>query len=129
MGFFQRSFRARQPVGTRGPIFAVGWHAYVACAGDRPAPLMLTDASGAEERSSLADGTEVEILAWRPRSGGTWYRVRSTCADLEGWLPAGSLRRAESVISSAPTPPAASAGRVRRQQRAGSSPRLGKRSA
>src|SRR5262249_3750772 len=110
MAFVQNSFRPRLPARTRGPVFAVGWHAYVACGGEGPAVLMSTDNDGAEAQSTLADGTEVEILAWRPRSSGTRYRVRSG-AGVEGWLAAGRLRRAESVISSVPTPPAASTAR------------------
>src|ERR1051326_6780542 len=87
MGFFQSSFRARLPVRRRAPIFAVGWRAYVASPGDGPAPRTSADEAGADGGgASMVDGTEVEILAWRPRSSGTRYRVRSTCAGLEGWL-------------------------------------------
>src|SRR5262249_58845287 len=44
----------------------------------------------------LADGTEVEILAWRPRGfHGTRYRVRATRDGLEGWLAVDNLRSEE----------------------------------
>src|SRR5437867_1440186 len=97
MGFFQSSFRARLPARTRAPIFAVGWRAYVASPVDGPARLTVSEEADADPNGiSMADGTEVEILAWRPRSNGTRYRVRSTRAGLEGWLAAGSLRRSVS---------------------------------
>jgi hypothetical protein len=102
MGFFQSSFRARLPVRTRAPIFAVGRRVEVVSPRHSPARLTST-ADGADALTSLADGTEVEILAWRPRSSGTHYRVRSTRAGLEGWLAGGSLRSAESA-SVPPTP-------------------------
>ena len=124
MGFFQSSFRARLPVRTRAPIFAVGWRAYVASPVGAPARLALSDEAGADANGvSMADGTEVEIVAWRPRSNGTRYRVRSTRAGLEGWLAAGSLRR--SVSSSAANPPP-NAARLPTPQRAASTLRIGK---
>ena len=131
MGFVQSSFRARLPVRTRAPIFAVGWRAYVASPGDGPARLTSTEEAGSDAGgTSLADGTEVEILAWRPRSNGTRYRVRSTRAGLEGWIAAGALRSARSALSSAPsltTPPAPRATRPRTHPSAASARRSGKR--
>ena len=131
MGFFESSFRARLPVRTRAPIFAVGRRVYVASSGDRATRLTLTDDAGSDAPTSLADGTEVEILAWRPRSSGTHYRVRSTRSGLEGWLAAGSLRGVHPAVSSlpnGPTPPAGSAARLRARQAGASTRRLGKRS-
>jgi len=61
-----------------------------------------TDDADGRALGSLADGTEVEILAWRP-SGfqGARYRVRATSQCLEGWLEVASLRGSELVVSAA----------------------------
>jgi hypothetical protein len=109
MGFFQGSFRAPLPVRRRTAVFAVGQRVYVACARHRPAHLALTDDAGADARSRLADGTEVEILAWRPRrDGDTRYRVRSTRNGLEGWLAVDNLRSTQSAVSApSESPPSA----------------------
>jgi hypothetical protein len=121
MGFFQSSFRARAPVAMRAPVFAVGRRMYVACPEEHPARVALTDDAGANALTSLADGTEVEILAWRPRGfAGTRYRVRSTRNGREGWLAAGSLRNARSAIPSppgGPTPATTSSGALTRRSR------------
>src|SRR5262249_4490446 len=70
------------------------------CAGDRLAPVALTDDAGADAQTRLADGTEVEILAWRPRgSHGTRYRVRATRDGREGWLAVDNLRSTPSAGS------------------------------
>jgi hypothetical protein len=67
------------------PVFAVGRRVYVACAGGRLAHVALTNDAGADALTRLADGTAVEIRAWRPRgSDGTRSRVRSTRNGLEG---------------------------------------------
>jgi hypothetical protein len=96
---FNTSFRPRMPVRARGPVFAVGRRVYVASARDRPACLTSTDDGSGGVLATLADGTEVEIVAWRPRSSGTRYRVRSTRAGVEGWLAAVSVRCAEPTIA------------------------------
>jgi hypothetical protein len=95
MGFFTSGFRARVPAaGVHGSVFAVGWRAYVARSDGGPARIRLTDDVGADGVASLAAGSEVEILAWRPLgSAGARYRVRSTGNGLEGWLAAGNLRK------------------------------------
>jgi hypothetical protein len=102
MGFPQGSFRKPSPVRIRTAVFAVGRRVRVACSDSRPPRVALTDDAGANPQESLADGTEVEILAWRPRgSAGTRYLVRSTRNGLEGWLAVGNLRSAQSAVSSA----------------------------
>jgi hypothetical protein len=109
MGSFPNWFRAAPLVRTQASVFAVGRRVYVSCAGDRPAKVALTDDGGADAQTGLADGTEVEILAWRPRGfHGTRYRVRATCDGLEGWLAVDNLRNTPSAIS-APTAPARAA--------------------
>jgi hypothetical protein len=53
----------------------------------------LTDDSGTNVLATVADGVEVEILAWLPRRGGdTRYRVTPTGGGVEGWLGAASLQ-------------------------------------
>ena len=100
MGSFQSWFRAAPLVRTQASVFAVGRRVYVACAGDGLAHVALTDDAGADARTRLADGTEVEILAWRPRGfHGTRYRVRATCDGLEGWLAVDNLRSTPSAVS------------------------------
>ena len=100
MGSFQEWFRAGPPVRTRESVFAVGRRVYVACAGERLAHVALTDDGGADAQTRLADGTEVEILAWRPRgSHGTRYRVRATRDGREGWLAVDNLRSTRSAVS------------------------------
>jgi hypothetical protein len=108
MGSFQSWFRAAAPVRPHAPVFAVGRRVYVACAGDRLAHVALTDDAGADALTRLADGTEVEILAWRPRgSDGTRYRVRSTCNGLEGWLAVDHLRSTPFAVAAPIEPPRA----------------------
>jgi len=89
-------------------VFAIGRRVYVACAGDGPAHVALTDDAGADARTHLTDGTEVEILAWRPRKfDGTRYRVRVTREGFEGWLAGDNLRGTPAAISAPMEPPAA----------------------
>jgi len=100
MGSFQDRFRAAPPVRTRASVFAVGRRVFVACVGERLAHVVLTDDACADARTRLADGTEVEILAWRPRGAhGTRYRVRATRDGREGWLAVDNLRSTPSAGS------------------------------
>ena len=46
MRFSQGPFRASSPVRVRAPVFAVGRRVYVACSGDSPARVTLTDEAG-----------------------------------------------------------------------------------
>jgi hypothetical protein len=77
------------------PVMAVGQHVFVNTPGDRSGSVTLADVSGKTPTSvHLADGIEVEVLAWRP--GGfsdTRYRVRDP-HGADGWLPAENLRTA-----------------------------------
>ena len=83
-------------------VLSVGRRLFINCPGV-PRSVALTDDAG-RSISALADGAEVEIVAWRPRGGsGTRYRVRSTRDRCEGWLAAEELRPALT-----PAPPAAS---------------------
>ena len=108
MGSFPSWFRAAPLVRPRASVFAVGRRVYVACAGGGPAHVALTDDAGAEARTRLTDGTEVEILAWRPRKfDGTRYRVRVTREGFEGWLAGDNLRSTPVAISAPMEAPAA----------------------
>jgi len=111
MASFQRWFRAAPPVHRQASVFAVGRRVYVACSEDHPAPVALTDAAGTDALTPLADGTEVEILAWRPRgSDGTRYCVRSTCNGVMGWLPVDNLRNTRAAAPAPAEAPSARAG-------------------
>ena len=118
--------RARQI----GPVFGVGRKMLIASEVKRR-NVVLTDDKGAELRTKIRDGAEVEILAWQPRgAGGIRYRVRSTKDGVEGWLGAMCLRAApvpvpavaisavsaasRPAVNSASRPAAAVAGRKRR---------------
>ena len=110
MASFPSWFRAAPLVRPRASVFAVGRRVYVASAGDGLAHVALTDDAGADARTPLTDGTEVEILAWRPRKfDGTRYRVRVTREGFEGWLAGDNLRSTPVAISAPIEPPAATA--------------------
>ena len=103
---FIPSFRRSPPGRVKTPVFAVGSRMYVACAEGPQARVTLTDDGGATSVASATDGTEVDIVAWRPNgSQGTRYCVRSFEGGFEGWLPAVNLRRSLSPISLPPLRP------------------------
>ena len=92
MSFSKRPFRS-PPVRSTAAVLAVGQRVFVASLADGPAFVALTDDTGKNAVASLADGTEVEIRAWRPAgSDGTRYSVRSIADGVEGWLASGNLR-------------------------------------
>ena len=82
-------------------IVGVGWHAYVnwAPALDQPQqPVPMIDGAGNQVRNDLADGQEVEILSWRPRSrDGLSYQIRRLSDGTEWWIAAKHLRRARAA--------------------------------
>lgn len=82
------------------PVLAVGWRVLVSCRNGGSDHVTLTDESGTSAVATVADGVEVEILAWRPRRGGdTRYRVVSTNGGVEGWLGGASLQARHSSPS------------------------------
>src|SRR3990172_9589749 len=93
MAFVPESRRSRP----RGPyaggrVWAVGSHAYVHCPSPHPA-IVLTDEFERVGSSSLDDGAEVEVRAWRPRAAaGARYHVRALDGAGEGWLGVAHLR-------------------------------------
>src|SRR5262249_57509085 len=100
MGSFPSWFRGAPLVRRQPSVFAVGRRVYVASAGDGLTHVALTDDAGADARTHLTDGTEVEILAWRPRKfDGTRYRVRVTREGCEGWPSCDTLPRPPTSIA------------------------------
>jgi len=78
-------------------IVGVGWHVYVNGSltpdqARRPAPM--TNGGGHPVANELADGQEVEILSWKPRShDGVLYQIRRLSDGSEWWVAAKHLRR------------------------------------
>ena len=106
MPFIPRS--TPPPQKTRTSALSVGRRVYVNCRGRIP----LTEDDGRLSVTSLADGAEVEIVAWRPGGAGTRYRVRARDEGHEGWLAADALRATATVMAAEPaaaTKPAAAA--------------------
>ena len=86
-----------------GPILAVGRRVLVTCSSEGARRVTLTDSTGSTALATLADGAEVEILAWQPRGpGGTRYRIQPTAGAVQGWLSAANLR-APAVPAPPPT--------------------------
>ena len=95
------------------PIFCVGWRAFVhwPLRGGGVGPVPLTDANGQPLANDLADGQQVEIVSWRPRSReGLLYQVRRLADGSEGWIGAHCLRR-QALAAAAPPDPTAIAAR------------------
>lgn len=95
MSFFSsRSRPIARPARRSAPAIAIGQHVFVDSAGNHSGSVALADVSGKVVSAvHLADGLEVEVVAWRPRGPSeTRYRVRAP-DDVDGWLPAENLRR------------------------------------
>jgi len=89
------------------PVIAVGRRVFVNCPGNRWGSVGLVDERGKVLSAvHLADGVEVEVVAWRPRGAGdALYRVRTPSDGADGWLPAANLRRVlVPVPASEPSP-------------------------
>ena len=94
---------ARTPAMPKGPpVLGVGSRVLVMARGSGSG-VRLMDAAGTNAIATVADGAEVEILAWHPRRGGeTRYRVVQTTGGVEGWIGATSLKPRPAPV--APTP-------------------------
>ena len=92
--FFPQSHGVQPPrPRSSSPVLAVGHRVLVTCAGHGARGVTLTDSDGTTPLATLAEGAEVEIVAWQPRgAGGTRYRIKATSGDLQGWLAAANLR-------------------------------------
>ena len=108
---FPRVRPSRSGVG--GPVLAVGRRVVVTCPGGKSGRVTLMDHAGTTAMATVADGVEVEILAWQPyRAGGPRYRVLSGSGGVEGWLGAENLKAIDRPPP--PMPPAVAApGRVK----------------
>jgi hypothetical protein len=120
-------FTPRRAV-TRPPrlsfIIPIGGRVFVHCRAGGSRLVPLGDENGGElSGASLADGVEVEVVAWRPRGPtDTRYRVRTTRGErLDGWVFAQELRRslipAEETAASVPAPAHHVVQRVHEQHR------------
>ena len=95
MAFNQSRRPVPRPPVRSTPVMAVGQHVFIHCAGNRSGSVTLADVSGKVPSSlRLADGIEVEVVAWRPSGASdTRYRVRAA-QGADGWVPAENLRTA-----------------------------------
>lgn len=96
MAFFSSGSRSVPRLPSRKSlVIAVGQRVFVNCPTNRSGSVLLTNQNGkALTGLHLADGVEVEVVAWRPRvAGDAHYRVRAPSSGADGWLPAGNLRR------------------------------------
>ena len=107
--FQPRNRPATRPSST--PTIAVGQRVFVNCPVGRSGSVGLVDINGKVASAvQLADGVEVDVVAWRPRVGAeAFYRVRASSNGADGWLPAGNLRRLAVPPPPTPTPVATAA--------------------
>ena len=93
MVFVPSRQRTARPARKPGVVLAVGQRAFVNAPSDAASVILLTYEDGIPSESTLRDGTEVEIVGWRPRgSTGTRYRVCDRDSGSDGWLEANELR-------------------------------------
>ncbi len=72
-------------------VFGIGWCAFINCprlpGGELSQTVPTLDALGAADSNSLHEGTEVQILAWLPKSrNGALYQVRRLRDGAEAWV-------------------------------------------
>jgi hypothetical protein len=104
MSFQPRSRFTPRPPRIDTVVLAVGQTVFVNCApGD--SAVVLTDEGGIPISSALSDGSEVQVLAWRPRGTyGTRYRVLVRGNRADGWLGARQLRPTATAAAPVPAP-------------------------
>jgi len=112
-GYVSVGFRP-SPEGKDRPTLSVGSRVLVAARAGGDRGVALTDDGGTSIVATIPDGTEVEVLAWRPRRGGDTRYLVAPAGGPEGWLGASCLRprpvpvppkRVEVVAASKPAPP------------------------
>ena len=89
------------------PVIAIGQRVFVNCPeSGASGTLFLGDETGKViSAQRVADGLEVEVIAWRPRGAAeTRYRVRVPSTGADGWLPAGNLRKSLVPLSAQDSP-------------------------
>jgi hypothetical protein len=91
--FPSRRFPQESPHAPRRVVLAVGGRAIVRDHHGGLGRVAVTDDDGTTPRTTLPEGVEVEIMAWRPRrSAGALYQVRQTGGEArEGWITAECL--------------------------------------
>ncbi len=101
--FQSRNRPVPKPPARSIPVIAVGKRVFVHCLEGRSGSVALEDETGRIFSSvHLADGLEVEVVAWRPRiAGDAQYRVRAPSNGADGWLPAVNLRWAPVPVPTA----------------------------
>ena len=121
-GYVSVGFRP-SPEAKERPTLSVGSRVLVAARGGSDRGVALTDDGGTSVVATLPDGTEVEVLAWRPRRGGDTRYLVAPRGGPEGWLGASCLRarpvpvapkRIEAPPASKPAAPPAASARPRR---------------
>jgi hypothetical protein len=123
---FDRRPRAPALSKPKSPLpLSVGRHAFVNRAPSLTRTLgavVLSDEKETRTLRTLADGQEVEILAWRQRPS-VRYHVRCLSGDAEGWLAAECLRASRDPLpeaaAAASVPAAATASVEERRVRSG----------
>jgi hypothetical protein len=108
MGFVPSRQRHIVHAGPARIVLAVGQRAFVHSPADVARTVLLTNERGIPGDCALRDGTEVEIVGWRPRGqSGTRYRVCDRADGSDGWLAAEELRTTASRPEPDPavTPP------------------------
>ena len=94
--FLSRARSVPPPPRRRALVIAIGQRVFVNCPESRDSgTLFLGDETGkVPSAQRVADGLEVEVIAWRPRGAHeTRYRVRVPSTGADGWLPADNLRK------------------------------------
>jgi len=105
MSFIRSRSRPARPVGPPRAVLAVGRRVFVHATPDAARLVSLTNEHGIPGAAVLRDGTEVEVLAWRPRgSAGTRYRVCARPDGTDGWLAADELRTTAVRVVAQPAP-------------------------
>jgi hypothetical protein len=89
---FAKTDRSLRTSRDMGPVFAIGRRAFVNCPEGGEGRISLLDEAGTAVVDSLLDGTEVEIVAWKPRGTATRYFVRVTSRETTGWVGVAQLR-------------------------------------
>ncbi len=93
MSFFRSRPRSGPVAAQPRFVLAVGQRAFVHSPPQQSHVVFLTNEHGIPGDTVLRDGSEIEVVAWRPRGlDGTRYRIRGCADGVDGWLAAEELR-------------------------------------